>query len=234
MGGNMPEIQNRFLRSWSPDQLQLLGDLGYVTMRRGQIVYRQGELVSHLIFMDTGLTSTLLHLSSRQVVDIWPVAGQGIIGTHTLLQRRAESLFEYRTRIEGSGWRVRREVMHEAMSKDFSLAQQMQDVIRLTLAGMAQMAACRAVHNIDQRLARMLLSISARLGSARVPLSRGTLAQMLATHRGNLYERTAKLRGIVTFDADAYEIHDATALEALACGCFRKMYSDRENVIGLR
>lgn len=228
----MPDYRNRFLRTFNLDQLAALEPIEFVELPANGIIYRQDEPVTQLIFVDYGLGSTLRRVPSRpDPVEIWTWAGPlGFIGTHTLLHR-PDSIYEYRTRIAGSGWRVSREAMHGLIADDREFAARMLAHVRNGYAEMANVAACMAIHNQEQRLCRLLLVIAQGVGSDRVELRRRVLRGMVEMSRTHMFQVARRLRNVVTIERDVFEIHDRAGLEASACQCLRDMYDQRARAI---
>jgi CRP-like cAMP-binding protein len=230
----VPEILNDVLRSLTLTQLDMLRPIEAVTFPEARVIYCQGEQISHLIFCDTGLFSTLRLVvnEANRPVEIWCAGGRcGVIGAHTLLQPAA-SLYEFVARIEITGWLVRREALHHVMARDVGFAERMQALNRATHATVGQVAACRAIHNYEQRLCRQLLMIRAALETDRIPLQIQVLAEMIPMSRQHLYRVAAGLRDVFRFATPGVEIIDPEALERRACTCFRQADADRAQVIG--
>ena len=85
-----------------------------------------------------------------------------------------------------------------------------------------QIAACNALHSVEQRLARWLLQMSDRIGSSELPATHNTIGEMIGVQRttvtvvaGNFQEK-----GLIQCRRARIIITDATALRALACECY--------------
>jgi CRP-like cAMP-binding protein len=226
-------ILNEVLRSLTLNQLDRLDPVP-TTLAEGAVVYQQGEPITHLTFTDTGLFSTLRLVTNEhdRRVEIFCYGGRRLVlGAHTLLQQ-PESLFEYRVRLEGRGWLVRREALHDLMAADTGFSERMQAMNRAVVAGIAQAAACRAVHNHEQRLCRQLLMIRAALETDRIPLEVQLLAEMIPMNRQHLYKVARGLRDVFRFEVPGIEIIDPVALERRACTCFRQTEFARAQIVG--
>ena len=226
----MPEILNEVLRSLTLDQLDMLRPIEPVTYAAGSVIYCQNEDITHLVFTDTGLFSTLrlIEAEDNRAVEIWCNGGRfAVIGAHTLLHREAASLYEYVARVEMTAWLVRREALHHVMARDSDFAERMQRLNRITHAGIGQVAACRAVHNDEQRLCRQLLMISAALESDRLPVQAQILADMIPMSRQHLYKLAARLRHVFRLTVPGVEVVDKAALVRRACRCFQQADAER-------
>lgn len=225
-------IKNCFLQAFSPDELDCLGPLDFVKLHRNRYVYRTGQPIDHIIFVESGLGSTLQVMPGRQtVVEIWTYGGAyGMIGSHTLFGRR-ESLYDYITRIDSCGWRVSRDAIDRAVANDPDLAVRIGILARITNMGISQVTACRGIHSIEQRLCRLLLVIREAIDSDLITLSATALARMVPMSRGFLYDlANSSLFGVIVLSRGVVCIRDAAALERRACPCLRHVAAERERM----
>lgn len=229
------DIQNRFLRAFRPDQLDRLGPIRHVELRRNEVIYAQQQPITHIIFIESGLVSCLRYVPGATTpVELCTVGGAtGAIGAHTVLHT-PESFFEYRMRIAGTGWRVESAAIHAAMTQDAEISAHMQRIIRASNLRIAQTAACAKAHSLEQRVCRLVLQIREALEADDIPVSRRALAQMMMISRGHMFLITKRLAGILTFRANHLLIDDALALAARACGCFEEMRVEREKLLAYR
>lgn len=88
--------------------------------------------------------------------------------------------------------------------------------------GVAQLAACIAMHPIEQRFAGRLLAIHDRVGRDTFPLTHEFEALMLGVRRASVTLAAAHLREIHAIDYHSGEvvITNRRILEQTACGCY--------------
>ena len=217
----MRPILNHRLRAFTMAQTQVLEPIEPVRWRAGRVIYQQGEPVTHLIFVDTGWGLVRRNVVGHAPVAVWAFYGPTtILGLHAMLQR-PESTYDYAALTEVTGWRIERDAMHDLMAVDTGFAQRLQVWVRWSHVGIAQVAACRAVHSLEQRLCRHLLMLRARAEGDRVDCPRRVLTEMVPMSRDSFHSLGRRLAGAVSFTRGGFEVHDAAALEARACGCFR-------------
>jgi hypothetical protein len=229
---DVSEILNRVLRSFTLDQLDMLAPIEPAGFEPNNVIYCQDEVVSHLIFINRGLYSLARCIDDgHRPVIIWAYGGPyGVLGTHTLLQR-SESLYEYKALTKLRGWKVRRDVMHAAMSRDVGFSKKLQAIARISHAAIGQIAACRAVHTFERRFCRQLVMFQQAMESNYIPVSRRMLTEIVPMSRGYSFRLVASLRGIVTFQQESLVINDLEAVERRACGCFRQIVAERRGEI---
>lgn len=235
---DVPEVRNRFLLSLGADRLEQLEIEPYQRRRRDRPIYREGDLITDLIFLDSGLCSALSHVPGEGLVEAWTFGGRrGVIGTHTLFLVRPESFFEYRVRLDLTGWKISRTALLAAMAADPAIDAQMREIYRITNYGVTKLNGCRAIHSAEQRFCRSLLTIRESLGNTdKINLSLTVLLHMVPISRSYWYNKerglAEALAGIVTFKQRSLEIHDHVALEKLACPCYHEIIRERAKVIG--
>jgi CRP-like cAMP-binding protein len=85
-----------------------------------------------------------------------------------------------------------------------------------------QLAACNALHPVDERVARWLLLLSHRIGSAELPVTQDTISQMLGVRRTTVTFVAQKLQqdGLIRYQRGRISIVNPTRLQAMACECY--------------
>ena len=85
----------------------------------------------------------------------------------------------------------------------------------------AQTSACNRLHNVEQRLARWLLSVQARTASRSIVITHDFLAAMLGTDRPSvsLAAGNFQRRQIIEYRRGALKVLDRRKLEKSSCEC---------------
>ena len=102
------------------------------------------------------------------------------------------------------------------------------------MAQMFQSTACNAIHSIEQRAAKWIVSAMERTDhDATVPLTHEQLANLLGVGRSYASRvlQTLKAEGILTTRRGAILVHDRAALQARACLCNESVKSHFEEVL---
>jgi CRP-like cAMP-binding protein len=94
-------------------------------------------------------------------------------------------------------------------------------------AQVQQTAACNAVHKLESRFARWLLTFEDRGGVNRLELTQEQLAEMLGVRRATVSEVSSSLdrRRLISRGRGHIEIVDRRGLERVACECYRTIRS---------
>jgi hypothetical protein len=83
-------------------------------------------------------------------------------------------------------------------------------------------AACNALHQLEERMARWLLQALDRTGSPNLPLTQELISRMLAVRRSTVTVIAGKLQqaGLIRYHRGHIEIVDRLKLEEAACECY--------------
>lgn len=101
------------------------------------------------------------------------------------------------------------------------------------LAQILQSTACNAIHSIEQRTAKWIISAMERTGDGIVPLTHEELASMLGVGRSYASRviQTFKADGIIETRRGALVVQDRRALDARACRCNRSVREHFDEVL---
>jgi CRP-like cAMP-binding protein len=102
------------------------------------------------------------------------------------------------------------------------------------LAQVLQSVACNALHPIEARCLRWLMTLRDRTGSDTLPLTHELLAAMLGVQRTYLTRvlRTLQQQGLIEVGRGRITIRDRARVEAAACECHGVVRQHYETVLG--
>lgn len=214
---------NALLSSLPPEELERISVyLRRVELRQGQLLFAAGEPLTHLWFPENGAVARLIQLRSGETIEV------GILGNDSMVGLTAPSLVgvangQCLSLLNASALTL-------SLSDYFSLQDgvrtPLHDVITreagIAIARLAQIAACHALHRLEQRLARCVLTIEDYAGEPLLPITHDTLASFLGVHRPSV---TYALQGLAQNGAIELErrriiIADREALMASCCECY--------------
>ena len=99
----------------------------------------------------------------------------------------------------------------------------------------ARAVACNALHSVEQRGSRWLLTTHDRVGADEFILTQEFLAQMLGVTRASVNEVARRLQdvGAINYTRGRVAILDRRTLESRSCECYRVVRNEFDRLLGL-
>jgi hypothetical protein len=209
----------RAARAGDFDQIQPFMEL--VRMSSGEVIHEPGENVLAALFpCGQSLVSFVVVMGDGKGVETALIGREGAIGG-IVNQGRLPCYSRAIVRFGGLFIRVDIRRLEEAKGKAVALRHLFARYSDCLLAQVFQSAACNAVHSIEQRCARWLLTSLSRTGDKELRLTQEEVAEMLGVGRSYVSRvlRTFKARGILDLRRERIVVHDERKLRAVSCGC---------------
>lgn len=217
--------RNHLLRLLPRQELERLAPLLHkIPLTARRVLQHAGVPIEHLYFVEDGLISVLAKTDDRNAVEVWLIGRDGVVGSSALLGIETTTLSHF-VQIGGSALRIAVQDLNRAMSESSNLRAVLHGYVHALLMQSSQSAACSLKHSFEQRLARWLLTAQDRSELDELPVTQDLLARSLGVHRPTV-SGTFKLlerRGIFARERGLVRILDRSALEGLACRCYRAM-----------
>lgn len=173
-------------------------------------------------FLEDGIASVVVTLEEGDTVEVGVIGNDGIVGIPTLLGVDNGTSRTF-MQIQGSGYSIKPRIVRDQFEQPGELRKYLQKYIQGFMAQTAQTAACNRVHDIEERLARWLLTCRDRMPSDRLHLTQTFLGQMLGAPRTTVTLAVGILEraGLISHSRGVIEIRDRPGLEKMACECYR-------------
>jgi CRP-like cAMP-binding protein len=218
----LPE-QNQLLASLPCDEYARLSlDLEPVYLRARDIVAFLDEPIRHVYFLRDAVVSLLVEVDAGSTVEVASVGSEGLIGLSAFLGQSTETDYMV-VQIPGHAARMTTSAFHEAVGRSARLQLLLQHYVLEFMNHLARTARCNRVHSVQQRYARLLLTIDDRLRRKTVPLTHESLAIVLGVRRASVTEAALAFRrlGLIEYQRGNICIMDRGGLEAAACEDYR-------------
>jgi CRP-like cAMP-binding protein len=220
---NLPKEQpyrNRVLAALPKAELnRLKPHLFPVTLQQEQTLL-DGE-APHGYFLEQGIASVVVSVRNGNTVEVGIIGIDGVVGLPILLgtDRAPGRTF---IQIAGSGFRVKADILKQEFERPGALRRHLQKYMQAFMVQSAQTAACNRMHNIEERLARWLLSCRDRTESDQLRLTHDFLGQMLGAPRTTVTLAAGLLHraGLIDYSRGTVTIKERAALEEAACECY--------------
>ncbi|SFK31852.1 Crp/Fnr family transcriptional regulator [Methylorubrum salsuginis] len=226
---------NLLLKSLRPeDRALLLPHLERVEYARGATLFAAGREVDFISFpLDQTVVTLLISMIDGRSAETATIGREGAVGgvvsngglpasTHATIQ------------IAGPMLRMDSVRLQEAKRRSEHLRNLFTRYSDCLLAQVLQSVACNALHPIEERCLRWLLTLQDRLASDVLPITQESLAAMLGVQRTYLTRilRMLQQQGLIEVGRGRITIVDRAETEAVACECHACVKRHFETVLG--
>ncbi len=215
-------LGNQWLASLARKDLHLLEPhLVQVEFERGHTLYEAGEDVHHVYFPTEGVVSLQTVLRGGAAVETAAIGREGLVGvTCGPMNGRAVSRAVAQT--DGSARCIDIARFSSALHDSVGMREALARYTEALFAQVQQTAACNALHRLESRFARWLLTLSDRAGEDAFELTQEELSEMLGVRRATVSEVGAALerRGLIERGRGKIQIVDRRGLEGASCECY--------------
>lgn len=208
------------------DFRRLSPSLRRVSLRRRQVLLRQGQRVQEIIFPVNGLCSVAKTTEDGHSIEILSIGAEGIVGA-SVAWGLAESLGDIVVQVpDDAALSMPVEVFNEELHRMGALSVLAATYGRLFTQELMQAGACNALHTAEQRVCRWLLTTADRLHSDVLPVTHEMLAMALGVRRPTVTLIMADLdhAGLVRYGRGTVTLIDRDALVARGCGCYSVLF----------
>ena len=199
----------------------LLPRLQAVTLPHGTVLFEPEEDPQYAHFITSGIASIVTMMESGGQVEVGIAGREGLPESlHLLGPERAQT----RCMMQVSGTALR--VSFRALQQDFAQYADLQKLllrhVQYQSLVLAQLAACNRLHEVEERLARWLVMVEARINERVIHITHEFLGDMLGTRRSTvtLVAGVLQRSGLIEHSRGQVRILDQQGLEDAACECF--------------
>jgi CRP-like cAMP-binding protein len=225
-------MENRLLSCLTAPDLALLSPaLKRVALKQGSVLHEPDSSIETVYFPLSGAVSFLAVMKGGEAVELASVGREGAVGlsAHSGFWRaRSRAIVQ----VPGLAKAIPSHVLRTAIGKSEHIRDLMVRYMETFLAQSQQLAACNALHSVEERLARWLLQLSDRIGTAELPVTQELISQMLGVRRTTVTLVAQKLQhdGLLRYRRARITIVNPAALHALACECYEALTADRRGL----
>lgn len=203
-------------------------------VRRGDVLFRAGDDVSHVTFPAHGCVVTLVvPLADGKTVETATVGREGAVGG-VVSQGYLPAFGQAVVQVGGTVLRVDAERLAQIKKQSAATGDLFVRYADCLLAQILQSVACNAAHPIEKRCLRWLLTLQDRLGADELPVTHEALADMLGVRRAYLTEVLGRMHreGIIRLGRGRLSLPDRARAEAASCECHAAVRRHFHDVLG--
>jgi CRP-like cAMP-binding protein len=228
-----PALQNRLLAALPPEDRGLIAPhLVQVDLERGRLLYDPGDPIETIYFPTDGVISLMTLMENGAAIESATIGREGALGLMAAVAPR-QSLSRAIVQTPVRTARMSAAALHEAWEKSPAIKQLVDRHSEALFGHAIQSVACNALHSVEARFCRWLLTCHDRISSDTVALTQEFLADMLGVQRTTVtaVARTLQEKGVIRYRRGVVDIMDRPGLEALACECYGVIHRTYERLL---
>ena len=214
-------IGNLLLQRLAADDLhRLITRLEPVRLPLRNVLIAANAPIGALHFVEAGVVSMLTTMDDGARVEVGLIGPEGVIGLPLLLGAET-STTEAMVQVQGDALRLPAAALRQSLTDIPTLSALLLRYVDAFTAQVAQTAACNARHQIEQRLARWILTTDDRVEGDSFVMTQEFMATMLGVRRPGvtLALGTLQRAGLVRHERGVITVVDRARLEGVACEC---------------
>jgi CRP-like cAMP-binding protein len=226
-------LKNRLLASLSPmDFARLSPQLTLVEMEKGRLLCDPGDPIDTVYFPHDCVVSLMTLMENGAAIESATIGREGAFGLMAAIAPR-QSMSRAIVQVPGRASKIAATHLAEAVRQAPELAALIDRHNDALFGHAIQSVACNALHSVEARFCRWLLSCRDRIDSNTVSLTQEFLADMLGVQRTTVTAVAGSLqtKGLIRYRRGVVDILDRAGLEAIACECYESVRKTYERLL---
>jgi CRP-like cAMP-binding protein len=216
---------NRLLAALEPEDFaRLEPHLELVNLTLKQVLYETGDTITYAYFPHDAIISLVNVMEDGHTVEISVFGREGVSCVVSALVTR-EAFGRYIVQMAGTASRIRVEHLNQVRDSSPKLRQLIQRYGEALLTQTFQTVSCNAVHPVEGRCCRWILSMHDRADQNTLPLTHEFLSEMLGVQRSSVsvVTRTLQTAGLIQQNRGSITVTNRAGLEETACECYGRI-----------
>ncbi|MBD2751100.1 Crp/Fnr family transcriptional regulator [Microvirga sp. BT688] len=213
---------NRLLAALELDDFAALEPhLQGVVLKQDQVLYEIGAPLRHAYFPHDTVVSLVAVLKDGRSAEMAVYGCEGVLGLVGAIATR-KAFGRYIVQASGTASRIELDQLHEVINSRPKVRQLVLHFTEAMMSRVLQNVACNAIHSVEARCCRWILSMHDRLEGDTVPLTHEFLSEMLGVQRSTVSSITRALQGsrFIRQRRGVITVTDRAGLEATSCECY--------------
>jgi CRP-like cAMP-binding protein len=214
--------ENRLLTALSKAEYQrLIPNLEEVNLSVKQVLYKANEPITHVYFPHQSIVSLVCPQKDGSTIEAGMVSNDGMVGLSVIWGSNTTNTTAL-VQIAGSSLMMKTELLIAEFNRGGELQYLLLRYTHKLFTQVTQTLACNSLHTIEQRLARCLLLIAARIQSDTFRVTQEYIAKMLGCRRTSVTEVASRLSraGMISYKRGVITILNYQKLEDTSCECY--------------
>ena len=209
------------------ERSRLLERCESVEMPFGAVLCEPDARYESVYFPVAGFISLVMRVGSHRPLEMALIGNEGMLGVTLAL---GVDFAPMRAVVQGAGaaLRISAEQLRLELSNSPCLLRTLHRYLYVLMAQFSRTAACTHFHEIEPRLARLLLTTHDRAHADHFHLTHEYLAAMLGVRRSGVTIAAGALqqRGLIHYIRGEIRVLDRRGLEGASCECYDALIAD--------
>ncbi len=204
-----------------------------VSLKPGEIIYRADQDIEAVYFPEEAVIATIDTTEDGSTVEVGLIGREGLVGINIFLGG-VVTPDKAIVQLPGSAMRMKSKDLRKEVRFGSPLQRLLLEYTRTFLAVISQSVACSQHHNIEQRVARWLLTMDDYAGSRDFEMVQESIATMLGVRRVGITEaaRNLQVAGLISYSRGRISVRDKPGLRKKSCECYRFIRKQYEGLHG--
>jgi CRP-like cAMP-binding protein len=229
----LPTVQNRLIEALPAEDLGLVSPhLTLIDLERGRLLYDPGDAIDMIYFPHDGVISLMTLMENGAAIESATIGREGALGLMAAVAPR-QSLSRAIVQTPTRAARISAGQLHEAWKKSPRIRTLVDRHTEALYGHAIQSVACNALHSVEARFCRWLLTCRDRISTDTVALTQEFLADMLGVQRTTVtaVARGLQAKGAIRYRRGVVDIIDRPVLEQIACECYGVIRRNYERLL---
>jgi CRP-like cAMP-binding protein len=226
-------LTNRLLALLPPADAALVAPhLTPVELEKGRLLYDPGDPIDTVWFPHNCVLSMMTLMDNGSAIESATIGREGAMGLAAALWPR-DSVARIMVQSPGQAARMAVAPLREAAEQSPFLHALINRHGDALFSHAMQSVACNALHGVEARFCRWLLTCHDRVECNQIALTQEFLADMLGVQRTTVTAVAGALqaRGLIRYRRGMVDILDRPGLEAAACECYAAVRKTFERLL---
>jgi CRP-like cAMP-binding protein len=227
-------LQNRLLDALPTGDYALVApNLVQIDLERGRMLYDPGDAIDYVYFPHDGVISLMTLMENGAAIESATIGPEGALGLMAAVAPR-QSLSRAIVQTPLRAARIGAERLHEAWEKSPTLRRLVDRHTEALYGHAIQSVACNALHSVEARFCRWLLTCHDRISTDTVALTQEFLADMLGVQRTTVtaVARSLQEKNLIRYRRGIVDIIDRGGLQAMTCECYGVVRNNYKRLLG--
>ena len=230
---NVDHRANLLLAALEPEAFACLEPhLELVDLAHKQVLYETDDMVGFAYFPHDAIISLVNVMENGTTTEVALFGREGLCGLLST-QVSHRSFGRFVVQMAGAASRISVERLNIGRDTCSGLRQLIRNYTEALLSQTFQTVSCNAVHSVEARCCRWILSVHDRTEGDMLPLTHEFLADMLGVQRSTLsvVARNLQTAGLIRQSRGGITVADRARLETTACECYGRIRRFYERVL---